>query len=315
MSPTVGVLMPPDTPGPVILDYARTAERLGFGELWVVEDCFLRGGVAQAGAILASTSTIRVGVGILPAAVRNAAFTAMEFGTLAELFPGRLVAGVGHGMPAWMRQVGVWPQSPLTLLTEYVSAVRALLRGERVSVEGRYVRLDAVALDRPPEVVPPVLTGVRGPRSLAVSGAVADGTILAEPVTPEYLAQARRDINGPPDHQVVAYCVAAVDDDPDRARARVRPALRWTGDPDWAPHLAPLDFAADFAALRADCGSQQEFADRLPVEWLDRLAVVGTPERARHRIGELHAAGATSVILTPAGPDPMAALADLSRLI
>ncbi len=36
-----------------------------------------------------------------------------------------------------------------------------------------------------PDGVPPLLAGVRGPRSLALAGRVADGTVLAEPTTPE----------------------------------------------------------------------------------------------------------------------------------
>ena len=110
----VGVMLPRDLPAHQFRTYAQRAETLGFDELWVVEDCFFRGGIAQAAAALAMTERIRLGIGILPAAVRNAAFTAMEAATLAELFPGRVDIGIGHGMPGWMRQVGAWPASPLT---------------------------------------------------------------------------------------------------------------------------------------------------------------------------------------------------------
>ncbi|HJQ45778.1 MAG TPA: hypothetical protein VJT49_10090 [Amycolatopsis sp.] len=46
-------------------------------------------------------------------------------------------------------------------------------------------------LEFSPAVVPPLLTGVRGPKSPRVSGAPADGTILAEPSAPEYVRAAR----------------------------------------------------------------------------------------------------------------------------
>ena len=100
------MLLPRDLPIDQLVPYVRTAEALGFAEIWVVEDLPFRGGIAQAAVVLASTERIRVGVGILPAAVRNPVFAAMEASTLAELYPGRLVLGVGHGMPSWMRQVG-----------------------------------------------------------------------------------------------------------------------------------------------------------------------------------------------------------------
>jgi hypothetical protein len=48
---------------------------------------------------LAATTRIAVGIGIMPAGARNVCFAAMEPATLAQLYPGRLIAGIGHGMP------------------------------------------------------------------------------------------------------------------------------------------------------------------------------------------------------------------------
>ncbi|TDQ01488.1 LLM class flavin-dependent oxidoreductase [Labedaea rhizosphaerae] len=304
---TVGVMLPRDLAPEQVLSFAEAAEQLGFAQLWVVEDWGFRGGIAQAAAVLAATGRITVGVGILPAAARNAAFTAMELATLAELFPGRVIAGIGHGMPDWMRQVGARVASPLTLLAEHLAAVRALLRGERVSTEGRYVRLTDAVLTSPPSVVPPVLAGVRGPKSLAVSGKHADGTLLAEPVTPEYLASAKQHIAAGGPHQLVAYAVAAVGPD---SYDMVRPALEWIGEPDWAPHLAPTPFADEVARLRAAASSRAEFAASLPDDLVAKLAIAGPLDVARRRIGELHEAGADVVVLVPAGPLP-----DLAQLV
>lgn len=77
-----------------------------------------------------------------------------------------------------MGQVGARVESPMTLLREHLDAMRALLRGERVTVDGRYVKLRDVALDWPPATPPPVLAGARGPRTLRLTGEAADGTIL-----------------------------------------------------------------------------------------------------------------------------------------
>ncbi|MEV6901124.1 LLM class flavin-dependent oxidoreductase [Amycolatopsis sp. NPDC051372] len=309
----IGLVAPPDLDATQFAGYAQRAERLGFDELWVVEDCFFRGGVAQAAVALAKTERIQVGIGILPAGARNVAFAAMELATLAGMFPGRLLAGIGHGMPAWLRQAGVWPGSPLTLLREYFTTVRAILDGEHVSFDGAGIQLRDVRLQSPPKVVPPLYAGVRGPKSLALAAEVADGTILAEPVTPEYL-QAVREIVGA-EHELVAYNVAAVDDSPDRARALARQALTAIGEPDWAPHLAPLPFADEFAALRKAAGSREEFAAVLPDEWVDQLAVVGTPTGVRARLTELEAAGAGHVVFIPAGPGPTTAAEALARVL
>jgi len=50
--------------------------------------------------------------------LRNVALTAMEIATLARLFPGRLTAGIGHGVQDWMGQAGAKVESPMTLARE-----------------------------------------------------------------------------------------------------------------------------------------------------------------------------------------------------
>ena len=213
--------------------------------------------------------------------------------------------GVGHG---------AWPSSPPTPLEEYIGALRRLLVGQPVDTAGRYVRLRGVQLAHPPSVVPPVFAGVRGPKSLQLSGRVAQGTILAEPVTPEYLAMAVKQV-GSAGHDFVAYNVASVDDDPAAARARAQAALAVVAEPDWRPHVAGLEFAAELAELRSRTRSAAAFAAALPDRWVDRLAIVGTPERARDQVAALWNGGASRVVLIPAIPEPRAALDSLARLL
>jgi alkanesulfonate monooxygenase SsuD/methylene tetrahydromethanopterin reductase-like flavin-dependent oxidoreductase (luciferase family) len=305
--------MPGDTHPAGIPAFARRAEDLGFDTLWVVEDCFLGGGIAQTMAVLAATSRITVGIGILPAAARNPAFAAMELATVTGLHPGRVIVGIGHGMPGWLRQAGSWPASPLTMLRETLQAITSLLRGESVTTAGRYVQLTDVRLTNPPEVLPRIVAGVRGPESLRVAAELADGVVLAEPVTPEYLAFVRR-ITGP-DLPIHAYNVAAVDADGDRARRAARAGLNWIGDADWASHIRPLPFAEEFADLRRRHPDRRDFAAALPDEWVDQLAVTGTPAEARDRLARLEHAGSGHAVLIPAGPAPLQALTSLATVL
>lgn len=312
--PRIGVVVSAQLRASEFIAYLRRVEQLGFYEAWLVDDFCFHGGFAQAATALAVTDSLRVGIGVLPAAARNVVFTAMEVATLADMHPGRLTVGVGHGMPEWMRQAGDWPESPLTLLEEYVRVLRQLLSGAEVNFDGRYVRVRGARLVHPPAVVPSVVAGVRGPLSLRRSGEVAQGTVLAEPVAPEYLAFALAHI-GVAEHEIIAYNIAEVDADPQVARDRVRAALAVVGEPDWQQHVAVLEFGAELAELRGRCGSAAEFAAALPDAWVDQLAVVGTPEGARARLAALHGAGADEVALIPVGDDRLAALDRLTALV
>ncbi len=104
--PTLAAIFPPTQAPERLAAVAAAAEESGLPELWVWEDCFSESGIATATAILAATSHVGVGIGLLPVPLRNVALTAMELATMSRLFPGRLTAGVGHGVSDWMSQVG-----------------------------------------------------------------------------------------------------------------------------------------------------------------------------------------------------------------
>ena len=189
---TLGAVCWPQVPPERLRDVALAAEETGLDELWLWEDCFWGGAIPQCAAALAWTSRLRVGIGVLPVPLRNIAATAMDAAMLHRLFPGRVTVGVGHGVQSWMRQVGVAAESPMTLLREHLTALRALLHGQTLTVEGRYVRLDQVALEWPPPApVPAVLSAATGPKTLRLSGEIADGTILDAGTGPQQLARAR----------------------------------------------------------------------------------------------------------------------------
>ncbi len=213
----------PQVPPERLREVAHAAEEAGLAELWFWEDCFWGGAMTLASALLAWTDRLAVGIGVLPVPLRNVALTAMEAAALERLFPGRVTVGVGHGVQDWMGQVGARAASPLTLLAEYLRALRGLLRGEPVSTDGRYVKLDNVQLGLPPRTAPPVLSAAAGPRTLRVSGQFADGTILDSSATLDRLRAAREAIDQAraaaglaSPHQVVVYLLTVTG--PDAAR-------------------------------------------------------------------------------------------------
>jgi len=176
--PSLGVVFRPQSPPEELRAVALAAEATGAVELWLFEDCFSEGGLTAAAAALAWTENLTVAIGLLPVPLRNPALAAMEIATVARLFSGRLLPGIGHGVLDWMEQVGARAPSPMTLLAEHTSALRELLHGRTVDVEGQYVRLRDVTLDWPPAQVPPVLVGARGPKTIRLAAELGDGVIL-----------------------------------------------------------------------------------------------------------------------------------------
>ncbi|MBK8023844.1 MAG: LLM class flavin-dependent oxidoreductase [Chloroflexi bacterium] len=273
-------------------------------ELWVVEDCFYASGMASAAVALAVTDPLQIGLGIMPAVVRNPAFSAMEIATLARMYPGRFLPGIGHGMADWMRQIGAFPKSQLAALGETTEAVRRLLAGEEVTMHGSHVHLDRVKLEFPPTQPPPITLGVRGPRSLHVSGRSADGTLLAELSSPAYVRWARQEIRvGQQEarredqpHRVTVYALLAVDDDAAAARTRMRKRIApWLvyGQEDYT---RALGIEAEVNEMRMNGGVARLEAE-MKDDWIDQMAAVGTASDCAASVQRLAEAGADSVVL------------------
>ena len=164
----------------------------------------------------------------MPVVFRNPVAAAMEIATLGRLYPGRFIAGLGHGVPGWMEQIGALPAKPMRALEETTSSIRRLLAGERFSLEGEHVSLRDVGLEHLPRIPPPVVLGVRRPVGLRISGRSADGTILGEPSAPAYIHWARerieegRHAGGRTDpHEVTVFVQGRIDADRSLARAVV----------------------------------------------------------------------------------------------
>ena len=225
---TLGVIFPPDLSPEQLRAVAEAADDAGLEQLWLWEDCFRESGIAAAAAVLAWTDRLAVGIGLLPVPLRNVALTAMELATIERLFPGRFVPGIGHGVLEWMDQVGVRAESPMTLLREYTTALRALLHGGTVTTSGSYVQLTEVALDWPPRAASPILVGAVRPKTLALAGELADGVIFTGEATPESVRESmvhfragREQAVEPAKAVVVAFIAVGSDQSPPQLAARI----------------------------------------------------------------------------------------------
>ena len=277
----------PRVPHRELVAYGRELDALGFGELWLVEDCFRYGGVSSAAAILASTERIGVGVGLFPVAVRNPAILAMELATIAELYPGRMTAGVGHGVEEWMRQIDARPPNRLVALQELLIAVRRLLAGERVTFEGRWIHLDDVVLDQPPVVPPPVVVGTTGERGIAIAAALADGLLLCEGSGVAAVRWAAELLG--PGRRLVVYTWMRIEDSEEQALKKLTPWIdRWEQAGRY-PRLLEL--------VRGEPGHDGSLA---PV-----VSLAGPAQACAAGVRRLVEAVANAVVVSPVGNDPL----------
>jgi 5,10-methylenetetrahydromethanopterin reductase len=294
----IGVVFPASADPADLPAFAARVENLGFDTLWLIEDCFLSGGLTMAATALAVTESIGVGIGLLPAPVRNPAIAAMEIATLGRMHPGRFEATLGHGVAEWMEQIGALPARRLAALGETTAAIRELLSGETVTMEGTHVKLAGVALAHPPPIPPPVLIGTTGPKGLAVAGLHADGILLPEGSGPAFVEWAIAHTTATHTARCVVYSWLSIDDEPARARRRLLPAIDLWLESDLFPH-------AKRAAGVAEPVAQ---GDPARLALADAISICGDTAMCAAAVRRLAAAGADTIALTPPADDPEAQL-------
>src|ERR1700709_1666454 len=229
--PSLSVALPPSKR---VVDYARVADRLGYERVWIFDSPALYGDVWIALARIADgVPDIGLATGVAVSSLRHPMVTASAIATIEDLAPGRLWAYFGTGFTARlsMGQRGVrWAG-----LATYVRQVRALLRGEGVTIDGASCQMmhsPGWAPARPIEV--PLGLAPIGPKGFAVSREVADGVILTAPPAPENREweHAALPVNG-------SVLDAAEDHNTPRVRHAVGPAYvtGFHALAEWAPEL------------------------------------------------------------------------------
>jgi len=289
---------------------AALAEGSGFDEIWLAEDFFFTGGISGAALALGATTDLKVGLGVVSAVARHPALLAMEISTLTSIHPGRLIAGVGLGVPAWVRQMDLHPRSPLTALRETVQPVRELLQGETVNQEGEVWSYRDITLTYPESGSPtPLWLGVIGPNMLRLSGEIADGSILSVSASHAYVRWAReridegRTLAGRNDHHpVTVFALYAVDADGDAARASARSTLAFYRQ-NGANGLTDVYGISDEVNDMVGRGGYDTLVSEMPDQWVEDLTIAGTSAECAAKINGFYEAGADSVALFPVATD------------
>ncbi len=321
------------------LSYAIEAERLGVDMAWSVEMWGYDGATPLA-YLAAKTKRLRLGTGIMQIDARTPAMTAMTALSLAALSGDRFMLGLGVSGPQVMEGWhGVRFARPLQRTRETIDIVRMVTRGERLTYHGEIYNLPLpggegkalVPMVRP-QVHIPIYLATLGPKSLELTGALADGW-LGTSFIPEHASlffehiatgavRAGRSL-ADLDLQVAAG-VVAFSDDVERLVAPRKPGLAFTlGAMGSRQHNFYNDSyrRMGYAVIAQEVqdlwlkGDRQAAADRVPDELVLKTNLLGTREMVRQRLRTYQTAGVTSLRVDPDGATLDERLANLATLI
>jgi probable non-F420 flavinoid oxidoreductase len=244
------------------------------------------------GAALQATGT-SFGVVTAPGQRYHPAVAAQAIATLGEMFPGRFWAALGSGEAVNEHVTGGrWPTKPErdARLMECVDIIRALLRGEEVTHDGR-VRVDRARVWSLPDTPPQLFGAAVTEETARVVGAWADGMITVN----QPLDALRRAIiafregggEGKPVH-VQVHLSWAEDDEAALAIAYDQWRTNVFGSElTWNVEL-PSQFDAAARHVRPEdvCEKVNVSADlRRHVMWLEQIAQLGVDTIFLHHVG------------------------------
>jgi alkanesulfonate monooxygenase SsuD/methylene tetrahydromethanopterin reductase-like flavin-dependent oxidoreductase (luciferase family) len=295
----------------------QRAEELGYEAAYVTHIAG-RESLTVVTAYAMSTSRIRVGTGVVPIYTRTPATMAQTAWTIDDLSDGRLNLGLGVShRPVIEGWHGQTIDRPVAEMREYVSIVRAILRGEApptAAPDAPAVKwrtgFQIGGLDPRPDV--PIYVAGLSPGMLRLAGEVADGVILWL-CTPPYIrdfvipaVREGRERAGKPleGFDVVAAVPAGAVDDPADAHASMRrELLPYFGLPFYRAMLERSGFGDEIAAFdaAAGAGDGDGMQQAISTRFLDTLAAIGNADAVRAGVERYRAAGTTSPCVGPIG--------------
>jgi alkanesulfonate monooxygenase SsuD/methylene tetrahydromethanopterin reductase-like flavin-dependent oxidoreductase (luciferase family) len=172
-----GVWLHAVRPAHDLAELSRAAEELGATAVLVADEGTDRDLFVTLAAIAQRTQRVLLVGAVTNPHSRHPLATAAAFASLAELAPGRIVAGFGAGGTRVFGPMGLLPKRPFTALRECIDVVDGLLGGSVVDFAGEFT-VRGASLPWTPGRLPIAIAG-RGPRVEALSASRADWFLIA----------------------------------------------------------------------------------------------------------------------------------------
>jgi alkanesulfonate monooxygenase SsuD/methylene tetrahydromethanopterin reductase-like flavin-dependent oxidoreductase (luciferase family) len=165
--------------------FALGAEERGLDSVWMYDHFYYRTDSGElegqheawtiVSAVAAVTERVEIGTIVLCTSFRNPGLTAKMATTGDEVSDGRLILGLGAGWhdPEY-DAFGYARDHRAARFEEAVRVIAPLVRGERVTFEGRYERANDAELAPAPKRRVPILIACERPRMLRLTARYAD---------------------------------------------------------------------------------------------------------------------------------------------
>ena len=293
-----------DRPAQEALEIARTAEEIGYDELWVGElatfDAFV-----LAGAIARETRRLRLVVGPLAVGVRSPVALALGIHSVALLGGRAADIALGASTPVivegWHGRS--W-QPAVSRLRETIAALRPILAGERSGFAGRHVRTSGFRL-RDQTWPASVAVAAFAPGMVRAAAELADRVVL-NLVTPKQVAVVRAAVDvaagaagrsAPP---LTVWVPAAVDAGPATHRQLAGQLAAYVGAPGYGEMFSDAGFTSIVSLARSGTVRRADLSERIPLQMTEAVGAIGDRLTVQQRIAAFHAAGADTVAVVPA---------------
>jgi 5,10-methylenetetrahydromethanopterin reductase len=313
MTLPIGLLLFSDYTTRELVDLAALSESLGYRDFWYTDVRFARDCYLGLAACAAQTSRIRLATGVTDPYSRHPAITAASIATLDEMSDGRAVLGLGAGGTG-MRELALERKLPVAALRETVEMVRGLVRGEKLTAEGKVVSINGGKLTfKPTRSELPIYFATHGAQVTRLAGQVADGVLIANTLVPSafdfyvgQLDQGNAKAGRDPASLDIGLRVEACIGEDDAAAftvMRKRTATRVMSQyPHWE-YLAELGVTMPeaFTALAAErpADAAERAAALFPEDAVEAMVLAGNPERVARQLARALHPRITSVTLRP----------------
>jgi 5,10-methylenetetrahydromethanopterin reductase len=296
-----------------VADQAVRAEQEGWDGITFTDSQNLIGDPFVAVAIAAmATDRLRFATGVTNAFTRHPALLANVAATVQEASGGRFVLGIGRGDTA-LFHLGRKPM-PVDRFAELTSQVQTYLAGGTVDYDGFPSRLRF--LDRMTQPKVPLDVACSGPRMLRFAGTVAERVTLAVGADPDRVAWARDvardaavDAGRDPDGiSFGAYVNVGCHPDTDVGRSLIAGAVAAFAHFSAMPGSTGAGLSDRDREIVAEVGrrydslehlsNQAAHTGALDADFVDRFAVVGSPERCVERLLGLVELGVDRFVIT-----------------